>query len=244
MRLKTERSRLMEVGWFHKGWSIDTLVAGILHVDDAMIASRVFGCCCLQRVAKVWPEDVGFSVEEEGPTMRFLNAFIHVDKYDIYIAPFNPNLKFAVGITKCQQVARLGLFLGPHIQSRSVLRGFMLSQLIAFDYIVGGSVNNSMLMLGTFIHEIYILKWPANWIAWVCKSLPGRFDSPYARAVRRVGRFISKHGIDSLFGITELDELLMQDSVSRKFFEYALGPDWCKKFCIYLEPNLSLSHLM
>ena len=61
----------------------------------------------------MWPEDVGMSVEEEGPNIRFLNCFVGVHENVVNVLPFHPNIQFCLGEQDHQKVARLGTYINP-----------------------------------------------------------------------------------------------------------------------------------
>ena len=61
---------LKRVKWFVPSAPLlksSQLVAGFQHVDDALVCSKIF-CeeCLLNGVRKLWPEDVGVSLEGSG----------------------------------------------------------------------------------------------------------------------------------------------------------------------------------
>ena len=81
-RCATSPNKLRRVGWSIRGHNLrfDQLVAGCLHVDDLVVFSRIWCIKCLaERVKRMFPDDVGFDVEEEGPVLRVLGSIVHTD---------------------------------------------------------------------------------------------------------------------------------------------------------------------
>ena len=63
-------SKQQQVGWVLDCFSPTQLIAGILHVDDALVASGVLCYKCLVKgMKRLWPSDVGTSLEEHGSTI-------------------------------------------------------------------------------------------------------------------------------------------------------------------------------
>ena len=57
----------------------DRSVQGLQHVDDAGVFSKILcPSCLLKIVTNLWPHDVGITLEEQGPVMRFLSGILHV----------------------------------------------------------------------------------------------------------------------------------------------------------------------
>ena len=117
--------KLKEVGWFFQGWKLENLVTGLMHVDDAVVFSKIFCHDCLETgMKKLWPEGVGISLEEVGPTVRMLHSYIHVIGDTVQIRPFNPNTSFALGFCSEQKTARLGPYLGMPFHKFETLKFF------------------------------------------------------------------------------------------------------------------------
>ena len=73
-----------------------SLVQGLLHVDDAIVLSFVFCSSCLVRgVCRLWPSDVGVSEEGRGPSLSFLHVDIQITTDSkpapLHITPHNAN---------------------------------------------------------------------------------------------------------------------------------------------------------
>ena len=64
------------VGWQYKQYNIDECVQGLQYLDDASIGSYIWCNNCLaDKVIRMFLDDVGTSMEEEGPTLRFWQVF-------------------------------------------------------------------------------------------------------------------------------------------------------------------------
>ena len=74
LKLQTKSERI-RVGWFHTAHPdlpLDALIMGLQHVDDCLLASRLFCTSCIEKgVQLAWPEDVGVSTEEFGSVITF-----------------------------------------------------------------------------------------------------------------------------------------------------------------------------
>ena len=110
--LDASSEKLVEVGWNFKGWKLDHLVSGLMHVDDAAVFSRIFCPRCLEQgMKRLRPQDVGISLGEIGPTVRMLHSHIHITVLNVHIRPYNPNTSFALGFSLeqgCQTWAIFG----------------------------------------------------------------------------------------------------------------------------------------
>ena len=106
--LHCSASRLDDVGWNFRNLAADRLVAGISHVDDSVLISKLLCVNCLcAGLKKLWPSDVGVQLEERGPTLRFLSSVLHAVEEEIYVFPWNPNVGFSLRLSDIQTVARL-----------------------------------------------------------------------------------------------------------------------------------------
>ena len=97
--------------------------------------------CIVSVVSRLWPSDVGITLEEVGPVICMLNGFVHVEGSQVTVYPYNPNEAYALGVQTVQKVARLGTYIGLHTQTYDVLRTYVLGELIRYDQVVDGSAN-------------------------------------------------------------------------------------------------------
>jgi len=125
-RVWAERQYRIDTGWGVPGFEIPQAVAGLQHVDDSIMTCR-FLCasCMLACLQATWPADVGISLEDSGPLVRFLSAFVFAGDDRLVFAPYHPNIRFSLGFDPMQHTARLGKFLGPAIHSYEHLDRFL-----------------------------------------------------------------------------------------------------------------------
>ena len=69
------RPRREEIGMQYKDLKFSQILGGLLHVDDALVASAIWCPECLESILKkLFPYDVGIEVEEKGFILRFLSS--------------------------------------------------------------------------------------------------------------------------------------------------------------------------
>ena len=67
------RENWQEVGMQHKDLEGAKILAGVVYVDDGLFASKIFCVKCIfQALGRVWPKDVGITLEEYGRRICFL----------------------------------------------------------------------------------------------------------------------------------------------------------------------------
>ncbi len=137
--------------------------------------------------------DVGVSREEEGHNIRFLNAFIHVEGNKVQLAPFNPNILFALGLVPKQKIARLGSFINSHLSHYHTLRTFLLAQVMVMDHLGGGSSVGLYFNVWCLLSEVVKLGWPLKWVQKALRSIPRRHVSTFIIATRFLGRVLKLH---------------------------------------------------
>ena len=227
IRLLDENSgKLVEVGWNFKGWKLHDLVSGLMHVDDAVVFSRIFCPGCLEQgMKRLWPQDVGISLEEIGPTVRMLHSHIHIIGLTVHIRPYNPNTSFALGFSSEQKVARLGPFLGQPFHEYADLQKFLHAKILAYNHLVQGDYDNMFVYVGVLLLEIVKLQWPEKFIRKALCSLPRRHVSPLISACRGIGRQLRRCKIHDVFG----PEVLIREIVASPV-ENAVHSDMSKQW--------------
>ena len=76
-RIYRSREAAQQAGCHVPHMDASRCVQGLLHVDDAWVASKVFCNTCLSDILKrCWPEDVGAKIEEVGHEINFLHTKI------------------------------------------------------------------------------------------------------------------------------------------------------------------------
>lgn len=200
---------LETIGWAYKDWGLEDLVSGAMHVDDAVVFSRIVCTLCLETgVKKLWPKDNGVSLGEVGPTVRMLQSYIHVDGHRFHVRPFNPNTSFALGFIPWQKVARLGPYLGKRIHCYNTLRVFVQGEILAYNHLLLGNSCHMYIHVGFLLLEIARLGWPDAFMAKALCSLSRRHVSPFIASCRRVGKELRQCNLLSLFDPKELVGLL------------------------------------
>ena len=106
------------------------LVAGFQHVDDALVASKI--CCeecLLNGVRKLWPEDVGVSLEGSGTNIPFLHVDVEIfndnNVYPMLLVPAAPNRDFARGTDGYPSLSKLASFFHRDFQPPAILRKYV-----------------------------------------------------------------------------------------------------------------------
>jgi hypothetical protein len=135
-----------EIGWHVPGILAKHLIVGLQHVDDAVVASKVLCEKCLERgTEKMWPNDVGTSLEEKGPTIIFMATTIAIfpnHHFEVYPTPVN--IDFTRGLSEHPKSSRLPFFQGPEHHVFDMYEQF----------IIGRIVNINMLSRGSLLHAI------------------------------------------------------------------------------------------
>ena len=184
----TERKR---VGWFIPELSFQQTVGGMLHVDDSIVFSKIFCNDCLERgVQRMWPPDVGVEREGTHPVIRFLHAVLVFDNCDVHVFPFTPNSMFSLGFHYKQKIARLGPYRGAQIHDYKKFQMFVWGFVLQADKLIDDDTIPSFGILLLFLRELALLQWPDILIARSLRSLPMRHSSHWARAVRRIGKYL------------------------------------------------------
>ena len=140
LRLYSDPSTQRASGLLWPGVPIAAVVQGLQHVGDALLASRIWCVACLHRgLQRVWPSDCGTSLEESGPVLRFLQAVVVVSPSGaVAVRPSFTNAPFAKGEALHPAKATLVPYMGPHVSSKSALRCYLFSKLLAFGVVATG----------------------------------------------------------------------------------------------------------
>ena len=188
-------------------WAMDDaplyeLVQALQHVDDALLMSCVWCPKCLHAgVQRIWPSDVGTTLEECGPSLRFLSAQIVVTGSNrISVFPHFPNHQFARGTSLHPELARLAEFHGTQIHRPAHLRMYLLTRIISFNFIANGATCFGRSAAIDVTLECMRLSWPYSWIACVLRAMPRKHSSPFMSSVRRFGKLLAhdRHSLAQL----------------------------------------------
>ena len=166
-RLYSDCGRIAaRVGWHAPNGDVSHAIAGIQHVDDAVIASTIY-CerCLLRGVQRLWPSDVGVSLEESGPRVRFLHVVLDIGPdLCVQVSPASPNADFAAGLSPYPAVSRLGPFLGFAVHDQRTLRAFVWGRVVAFHYAASGQPERGKSACIDLCAELLLLGWPQPWL--------------------------------------------------------------------------------
>ena len=188
-----------------------------------LVFSRIWCTKCLfEGVQRIFPRDVGLSIEGKGSAIHFLHVLLRIAKDgSTRIAPFSDNREFSRGRAEFQQKARLGNFLGKEVQPQRILRQFVWAKLIAYNAVCEGVPDALMSPSADLLAEISLLNWPVHWLGKALASVPARHRSPYFSIMRRLSKHFKFHSDDRT--VIELEDLY-------KLVAHDLGLD-CEKCC-------------
>ena len=195
-RLYKHKKLAAAVGWSHKDFSTAELIQGICHVDDCVLFSAVFCFCCLYHgLRRLWPKDVGVTLEEHGPRLKFLQAELisNAHEKNVEVRPYSPNNDFALGISIFPKFARLAHYIkdpGIHndVQTCKLLRTFMWGRIITFDRLAEGNPERGQNAFIDLVAETLWLQWPYGFICSSLRSIPRRHRSRFMYVVRKFGK--------------------------------------------------------
>ena len=176
------------------------IIQGVQHVDDAAVFSKVLCTQCLGRVMeKLWPADVGVTMEEEGQIMRMLSGVIVIEGQIVRVFPYIPNFHFCLGLSENQKIAKLGSFIGPEIHSYDMLRSYIFSELLRFNAILQGDDMAAIIFIALIVREAAALGWPEKWISKALRSLPRKHTTNFVNLCRKVGKQLVHNSCISYF---------------------------------------------
>ena len=171
------------------------MVAGFQHVDDALVCSKIF-CeeCLLNGVRKLWPEDVGVSLEGSGSHIPFLHVDVEIlndnSLFPVLITPAAPNRDFARGLDAYPALSKLSPFFHREFQPPSILRNYFFCKLYGFDQVFEGRMTGVETHVAALVSEAILLHWPIRNISRLCLAFPQSVHSDFARLIRTLGKFL------------------------------------------------------
>ena len=184
-------------GWVLDDASPGDLVQGLLHVDDSLIMSKVF-CydCLLHGVEKLWPQDVGASLEGKGARIPFLHVELQIgnapEPAPIRAVPLSHNRAFAQGQAAHPAFATLPPYVGAPVTVQRHLAAYAWCRLAAFSQTLRGTTELAAEPLADLLAEMAQLGWPRATIAAVRRRFPRTHASDFATLVRTVGVALRK----------------------------------------------------
>ena len=130
-KMYDSKQEAQRVGAYVASLPTTRCIQALLHVDDALVFSKVFCCRCLGEITKkAWPEDVEAKIEESGPSIGFLHCrvFAHPNSIFTNEVTFSaqiPNEKFCKGITSTPRCAKMQQFVNSRIHNRKHLQAIL-----------------------------------------------------------------------------------------------------------------------
>ena len=181
-----------KIGISCPGFSVQELIQGVLFVDDALIASMVYCTSCLEAaMRKLWPADVGVTVEERGLPLTYLHARILPHGHSYQVVPFSPNAGFAQGLEDAPLFAKFPLFTSSYSNLTYIhLRTLLLERILSYNCTAEGNARKAKQAYIDLLCEILRLRWPVRWVAMVCRRVPRRHRTHFITMVRLFGKYM------------------------------------------------------
>ena len=187
-RLYQNVRRLRRLGFCWGSLSADQMFAGLLHVDDLLLASGLFCGQCMQVLLnRCFPQDFQWGAEEEGDSVRFLHTVVVAGERSMQAFPYMPNVPFGLGVQPWPTVSRCPPFLGPRRTPRASLRQWLHPQLRAFNApLAYMRPKKYRCYVAALFMEVLFSGWDVRSItATVCEVAP-RHDSRFWAVVRQL----------------------------------------------------------
>ena len=193
------------------GYTPDQLRQGLLHVDDCLLASKVYCKDCLHRALKViWPSDVGTSLEAAGFEIDFLTVLIHsYADGSYYITPLPKNVNFALSIDTHPAISRIPPYKGPAIHDYNDIKLLLFPHLLSYNRISLGFVGPAARCTALLLAEVSRLGWPIHLVARALASIPRRHETLYILTLRRLSKFLMH---------TYFEDDIVSFQILRKFY--------------------------
>jgi hypothetical protein len=192
--LYNSREKARDSGWKIKGIEMEQTVQGMLHVDDCLLLSQIWCPCCLEKGTKrVWPKDVGTSMEEIGPTIVFLSARISFGPGKSFILEPNfANFRFSLGLDDFPHLSRLGPFMGHQQHTSEHLRRYVWAKMLSFNHLIRGNAENGCAAFSFLVLEVLRLRWPVAMLASCILGLPRRHETTFTLVAKKVAHHLQR----------------------------------------------------
>eukprot|EP00974_Lingulodinium_polyedra_P036363 3488316-Lingulodinium_polyedra.AAC.1 len=120
----------------------EAIVQGLLHVDDSLVLSKVLCHSCLSKgMSKLWPPDIGISIESTPPSLVFLHVSITLlDKIEpcpIVFAPSTPNAAYAKGEEDFPAVSKLPPYIHTITCPKTVITPYLACKFATYNQVYG-----------------------------------------------------------------------------------------------------------
>ena len=153
------------IKWHIPGVQASQTVVGLQHVDDALVCSKIYCTECLRKgVKRLWPKDVGTTLEGVGPVVPFLHAEIRVLDTNgvcpIYVVPLVHNRDFANGTTPYPQFSKVSPLFAKKLQPPRPLQHYLTCELFNVDQLLEGHTQHAAEPVCLLVAEMFRLQWP------------------------------------------------------------------------------------
>lgn len=131
-----------EAGIFQPWVPAQKLLAALLHVDDAVVPSRVYCVTCLETVQKTWPKEVGALVAGTSPEVEFLATnFRVINGRELLVSLLVKNFEYVAGCAKYAHVCRIQPFMGASIHTQIDACRFILPHVLTANKVTLGHIG-------------------------------------------------------------------------------------------------------
>ena len=189
-------SKQCESGLQYKNHSMSSIIQGCLHVDDCLVFSRIWCPDCLwDAMRKIWPEDVGLTLESSGPSFEFLHSKVTIvpENYGaLEISPLLKSEEFVNGDKEFPTYSKIPPYSLPAVQGVKSLSQVLFCKLCMFDQLLLGRTTLCIDCITSLLTEVLLVGWPIGIVCSVLKSYPHRHQTNFACVVRIVGRMLKR----------------------------------------------------
>jgi hypothetical protein len=185
--------RRRRVGLQYENFTAAQQLAGVLHVDDCLLISKIWCSeCILEGLRKLWPKDVGTTMEESGNEVRFLNALITTDGRSLLVRPLPINVPFIMCAADLPDISRFPPFLHAELHNTGHLRILLLPHIFSQNKLSMGDGSKCEDAFVAILCELFRLGWPARTIGAVCCSVARHHNSLFLAVVRKIGTLLKR----------------------------------------------------
>ena len=140
----------------------------------------------------MFPRDMGFSTEENGPRLRFLVAWVSVHGSNFTIQPWQPNIEYIRKNTKVLRVSRCPWYINCFQTPLHMLRTFIFAQVFSYNHVCSWEPCLAFKHVAILCLECSKAWWKPRQIAKCLLSRTLRFRSNFLDICVRIGVQIYK----------------------------------------------------
>jgi hypothetical protein len=185
-------------GSFVPGMPSTRCIQALLHVDDALVFSKIFCCTCLAAtIKKCWPPDVEPKLEESGHFINFLHCTVTAEENSIHnnAVTFSlqiANHSFCKGTTVSPKMAKFQQFVSSTIQSKKQLQAIVWGKLaIAINTCRHDTEHATEYIICTAVEAI-LWGWCPLHVGQALAALPKSHRGETANFIRLFGKALRK----------------------------------------------------